>query len=139
MTAQPRKRLRKGRVLAVGGLAAIAAALWYFLRFGGFGVGGGDDGSEGKASRDAAVIADAAPAGATFDAAPAGPCRLVLNAEGLSLDGRIVRIDDAAATCKARGRAELVVAGDAPVGKVEQTKAALSAAGVAVDEIHKEP
>ena len=101
---------------SAGTLALIAgggALAWLLLHGGGFGLGGGSS-----------EASDAPP--------PAGPCHLRLDSRALTLDGREVTSDDAIASCRASGRAELLITGDAIAGVADQLVAALKRAGVAV-------
>lgn len=74
----------------------------------------------------------------TFSTSPAagapprtdGPCSLMLDASGITADGAAVSVPAAVARCKPIGRAELVVAGNAPASALAQLTAALHGAGV---------
>lgn len=61
---------------------------------------------------------------------PAAPCAVRLDAAGLTVDGTHADASTAVARCKVNGRADLVVASDAPAGALAQLTAALQAAGV---------
>jgi hypothetical protein len=98
-----------------GTLALIAgggALAWLLLHGGGRGLGGGGTPSE--------------------PTPPPGPCRLRLDSRALQLDGHDVATDDAIASCRASGRAEVLVTGDAIAGVADQLVAALKSAGVDV-------
>ena len=105
-----REHSNAGTLALIAGGGALA---WFLLHGGGFGLGGG-----GGAPADAP--------------SPAEPCRLRLDSRTLTLDGRQVTSDDAIASCRASGRAELLVTGDAIAGVADQLLAALKRAGVAV-------
>lgn len=123
----PKRRLRKGRVIAGGGLIGLLVAALLFLRCGqDFGLGGG----AGDAP-ETPVRADAAPPPA--DAAPER-CRLRLDADGLTLAGAVITVDDAVEACRAAGAAELVVTGDASFGLRERLRQALRAAAIELYE-----
>ena len=123
----PKRRLRKGRVIAGAGLIGLIAAALMFLRCGqDFGLGGGD----GEAP-ETPVVADAAPPPA--DAAPAR-CLLRLDADGLTLEGAPLTVEGAVEACRAAGAAELVVTGDASFGLRERLRQALRAAALELYE-----
>ena len=105
-----REHTRAGTIALIAGGGALA---WLLLHGRGFGLGGG--GSE-----------------ASETPPPAGPCHLRLDSRALTLDGREVASDDAIASCRASGRAELLITGDAIAGVADQLVAALKRAGVAV-------
>jgi len=136
MTARD-KPARKSRLLPLTVLLAAALALLYFLRFGDFGIGVGTllDEEQSAQQIDAAVAVDAM----VEEVAAAPPCRILLNAEGLSADGVAQTLEEVVSTCKEAGTAELVVAGDSTVGQLRETKAALQASGIEVREVHKQP
>ena len=109
--------------LALG--AGSGLALWFLLR---------DDPRKPRPT-------PAAPAGATSratapsaKAAPvvAAPCQLRLTAAGLTADGRSMDIPSAVARCKATGRAEVSIAGDAPGSVYAQLATVLAEVGVIV-------
>jgi hypothetical protein len=106
-----REHSNAGTLALVAGGGALA---WLFLHGGGFGLGGR---GKGKPS-------DAPP--------PAGPCHLRLDSRALTLDGREVSNDDAIATCRASGHAEVLITGDAIAGVADQLLAALKRADVAI-------
>lgn len=58
------------------------------------------------------------------------PCALKLDAAGLTVDGTRADVPGAVTRCKASGRADLVVASDAPAGALAQLTGALQGAGV---------
>lgn len=60
----------------------------------------------------------------------AAPCALKLDAAGLTVDGGRADVPGAVTRCKATGRADLVVASDAPAGALAQLTGALQGAGV---------
>jgi hypothetical protein len=123
MSAAERRRLRKGRLIAAGGVVGLLVAALLFLRCGqDFGLGGGD----GEAP-ETPVVADAAPPPA--DAAPAR-CLLRLDADGLTLEGAAVTVEGAVEACRAAGAAELVVTGDASFGLRERLRQALREAAI---------
>jgi hypothetical protein len=105
-----REHSHAGTIALVAGGGALA---WLLLHGGGFGLGGG-----GSDETDAPV--------------PAGPCHLRLDSRALTLEGREVTNDDAIATCRASGHAEVLITGDAIAGVADQLVAALKRAGVAV-------
>src|SRR5690606_17225519 len=63
------------------------------------------------------------------------PCRLRLSRGGLLVDGVPGTVAEAVAACRARGRAEVLVTGDALEGERDALFAALRAAEVAVAEV----
>lgn len=137
MTARD-KPTRKSRLLPLTVLLAAALALLYFLRFGDFGIGVGVnkllDQEQTAPQIDASNRIDAT----VEDVAALPPCRILINAEGLSADGVTQTLDEVVSACTEAGVAELVVAGDATVGQLDETKAALKAAAIEVREVHKQ-
>jgi hypothetical protein len=103
-----REHSHAGTIALVAGGGALA---WLLLHGGGLGLGG-------RSSEDAPP--------------PEGPCHLRLDSRALTLDGREVTNDDALASCRASGRAELLITGDAIAGVADQLVAALKRVGVAV-------
>jgi len=86
----------------------------------------------------AAVTADAAAtatrsAGSAKTTAPA-PCSLRLDAKGLTSDGIAIDIRTAVTRCQAAGRADLVVADDAPGSAYAALAAAFGAAGILISK-----
>jgi hypothetical protein len=86
--------------------------------------------SPSTSSTKTAASSDASPSGAP--PRTAGPCSLLLTANGLTVDGDAADIPTAVARCKAFGSAQLVVAGDAPAGAYADLAKALHDGGVAV-------
>jgi hypothetical protein len=108
-----RSRRRKAAWLTVIA-GAVALALMY-LRCGmglGFGTGSG--------TGTGVAVTDAGPS----------RCKVRLDAAGISLDGKPATKKEALAACKAAGRADVVVTGDARQGDWDELRAALDEAGV---------
>lgn len=109
--------------LALG--AGSGLALWYLFR----------DDPKRPSGTPARSVGTTSGAGATGPAAQAtapAPCRLQLTAAGLTSDGQPTDIPSAVARCKAAGRADVSVSGDAPGAVYAQLAAGLVEAGVAV-------
>lgn len=98
--------------LALG--AGTGLGLWYLLR---------DDALPASAPPEAATSASAAP-----------PCALRLDAKGLTADGAVIDVPTAIATCKAAGKADLVLADDAPSAAYADLSAAFGAAGILIQQ-----
>jgi hypothetical protein len=99
--------------LALG--AGAGLGLWYLLRE-------HDEKEEtGPAAGDPAQGAQATP-----------PCALRLDAKGLTLDGAPIDIPTAVSKCQAAGRADLVLADDAPSAIAADLGAAFNAAGILI-------
>jgi hypothetical protein len=116
-------RRRMKRKLAGGAsLAALAALAATYLTCGrDFGLAGGGyrlDEGDGDA-----------PGSARVDTPPAR-CALRVTATGIVVNGAPAKRDDAVATCKAAGGADVVVTGAAREGDWKDLRAALEAAGV---------
>ena len=91
-----------GTIALVAGAGVLA---WFFLR------GGGGRGTP---------------------AVPAEPCRLRLDSQRLTVDGRDSTTDDAITACRASGHADVLITGDAIAGAADQLLASLKGAGIAV-------
>jgi hypothetical protein len=111
-----RRRVRRRLTLWAFLLAAAAAAAGYLRCGHGFGLGGGG-GGETIGSNDQPAT---------------GPRRCVLriSATGITVDGNDMPREQAVATCKDAGSAELIQVGDAPEGKLTELRHALEAAKV---------
>ncbi len=83
------------------------------------------------ASPLAASTALPAPA-ASSTTPPSPPCALRLDAQGLTADGAPIGIPAAVARCQAAGRADLVIADDAPSAASAELSVALGAAGILI-------
>jgi len=94
--------------------AGAGVGLWYLLR---------DD----ETSED----------GAATETAPAPqlpPCSLRLDASGLTSDGAAIDVPAAVAKCQAAGRADLVLADDAPSTVAAELSAAFGTAGILINQ-----
>jgi hypothetical protein len=123
-----RKRVRRKLGLWSVLLAIVAAAAMYLRCGAGFGLGGGGKGpGEGGESTQT-------------QRAATGPvrCALRLSGTGITVDGKPMSRDDAAAACKAIGGADLIVTGDAREGDRPALLRALGAAGI-TDIVVQEP
>jgi len=107
--------------LALG--AGAGLGLWYVLR----------DEKEAKAP---ATPTTSAPASTTPPTAtpPTAPCSLRLDAQGLTSDGATIDIAAAVAKCQAAGRADLVIADDAPSAASSDLATALGTAGILINQ-----
>ena len=94
--------------------------LWYLLRA---------DAEDEASSTDQAPAVPSSPPGPPASSAP-GVCSLRLDASGLTADGAAVDVAGAVARCQQAGRAELVLARDAPATIYMDLGTALSAAKV---------
>ena len=109
---------RRGRVVVLAAIAALAAALLFYVRCGsGWGLGGGAGVGAG--------------AGTTTPAR--ARCTLKVTAGGIVVDGKPATRDDAIATCKAAGGAIVTVAGNAREGDWTELQRTLEAAHVPFD------
>ncbi len=113
--------------LALG--AGTGLGLWYVLR-------ADQDEKQDKASPSApgssAATTSATPGTPTPPALP--PCSLRLDARGLTADGLAIDIPNAVTRCQAAGRADLVIADDAPSSISADLAAAFSAAGILINQ-----
>lgn len=100
--------------LALG--AGTGLGLWYLLR----------------AEKHNEQEATASEPGATASAGTT--CSLRLDAKGLTSDGAPIDVPGAVAKCNAAGRADLVIADDAPSSASADLTTALGAAGILVNE-----
>jgi len=110
------RRRVKRKVGLWGTLLAVIAAGAMYLRCGDFGLGGlGKGGGTGEAPHPAAA-----------------PARCVLRVarSGITIDGKPRSRDEAVATCKASGGADILVTGDAREGDWTELYTALVAAGI---------
>ncbi len=103
-------------VLALG--AGAGLGLWALLR---------DESAENPPPSALPPRAAPAPVVATFP-----PCALRLDAKGLTADGVAIDVPAAVARCRAAGRADLVLADDAPSAAYADLSAALAAAGILI-------
>jgi len=83
---------------------------------------------------DANSAADTAPAASSGPVTSALPCSLRLDAKGLTADGTAIDVPTAVTRCQAVGRADLVVADDAPSTVYADLAAAFAAAGIPIRE-----
>ena len=116
--ALDRRQRRRKLVVFLAVAAVIAAVILYGTCGGGFGLGKGT--GEGDGSGSAQAVIDAAP----------GRCKLVVAADGITVDGVKTTRDAAIGACKAG--AEVIVTGDAREGDWKQLEAALTAAKIEV-------
>lgn len=112
--------------LALG--AGSGLALWYLTR---------DDAPPKAGPSPTTPTPPTTPTAPSSTMAPAtaptpAPCQLRLMAAGLTADGQPIDVPGAVARCKAAGRAEVVITGDAPGAVYAQLAAALAEVGVAV-------
>ncbi len=103
-------------VLALG--AGAGLGLWALLR--------DDD------AKPSGAPASASPSTNSPAAVPPPPCSLRLDAKGLTADGAVIDVPTAVETCRAAGRADLVLADDAPSAAYADLAAALGAAGILI-------
>ncbi len=118
--ALDRRQRRRKVVLLLALAAAIAAAILYGTCGHGWGLGKGTGEGEGSG---------------TTTAVDAGPrrCKLVVAAEGITVDGAKTTRDEAVTACKQAGAgAEVIVTGDAREGDWKELEAALTAAKIEV-------
>ncbi len=115
-------RQRRRKLVGLLAVAAvIAAVILYGTCGGGFGLGKGT--GEGDGSGSARAVVDASPR----------RCRLVVSADGITVDGKKTTREEAVATCKTiSGAADVIVTGDAREGDWKQLEAALTAAKIEV-------
>ncbi len=106
--------------LALG--AGAGLGLHYLLR--------DDDAPKG----DAGPSAPTATAPTASSATAATPCALRLDAQGLTADGAPIDIPAAVAKCQAAGRADLVLADDAPSTVYADLAAAFHASGILISQ-----
>ncbi len=112
-----RKRTRKLLFISVWAAAIIAAVL--YMRCGtGWGTGG-------KGARNGP---------GTGAAETAGPkrCSVRVSAEGITVDGKLMKRDEAVAACKQTEGALITVTGDARQGDWDDLRTALEGAGVQI-------
>jgi len=112
-----RRRLRRKATLWTGFLGLVAAGAMYLRCGHGFGIGTGDGPGDGGGSAHTAT----------------GPVRCTVRVAkaGITIAGKTMTRDEAAAACKAGGGgAEIVVTGDAREGDWTELYAALVSAGV---------
>jgi len=83
---------------------------------------------------DAGPSAQTATAPTASSATAATPCALRLDAQGLTADGAPIDIPAAVAKCQAAGRADLVLADDAPSTVYADLAAAFHAAGILISQ-----
>ena len=134
------KKRGGGRMLLLAVVAGALVFLGTLLGECGLGTGLGPGlkgltpgaGTAASATPTASVTATATPT-ATASAAPSS-CRLRLDRDGLTLDGKPTGIADVIESCKRAGKAELVTTGDAVYGDHEKLRKALHEAGVFVLE-----
>jgi len=114
--------------LALG--AGAGFGLWYLLR---------DDDEKPAPASDARKEGTSTEAGSSASAASGttaqpAPCSLRLDAKGLTADGVAVDIPTAVTRCQAAGRADLVLADDAPSTVAGDLAAAFKAAGILINQ-----
>jgi hypothetical protein len=123
-----RRRIRRRLLVWTTLLAAVVVAAMYLTCGHGFGLGGAGPGSDegpGPGSVKALVAAKR--------------CALRVAAAGITVDGKPMPRDEAAAACKATGGADVVVTGDARQGDWKDLRAALETAGVTDIVVHQPP
>ncbi len=99
--------------------AVIAAVILYGTCGGGFGLGKGT----GEGSGTTQPVVDAGPR----------RCRLIVSADGITVDGAKTTREDAIKACKAAGGgADVIVTGDTREGDWKQLAAALTTAKIEV-------
>lgn len=115
-------RQRRRKLVGLLAVAAvIAAVILYGTCGGGFGLGKGT--GEGDGSGSARAVIDTGPR----------RCRLVVSADGITVDDKKTTRDAAITACKAAGGgADVIVTGDAREGDWKQLEAALTAAKIEV-------
>lgn len=113
-----RRRRSRRLVLIAVWAAAIIAAILYVRCGSGWGTGGKGPGK----------------GAGTGSAETTGPKRCVVrvSAEGISVDGKLVKRDEAVAACKQTEGALITVTGDARQGDWDELRAALEGAGVSI-------
>ena len=113
------QRPRKRRVVVLALIAALAAALLFYVRCGsGWGLGGG---------------AGVGAGGGTATPSPHARCALKVTAGGIVVDGKPASRDEAVAACKTAGGAVVTVAGNAREGDWTELQRALDEAHVPFD------
>jgi hypothetical protein len=120
MEPAPRKKTRKGKMIALGGLT-VAGLLALLFRCGDFGFGSGGFGWDGR---------DSGKSEKSQKSERAKPCELRLDAGGLRRDGKPIALSEAVDACRAAGRAHLIVTGDAKFGELEHAREAFKKANV---------
>ena len=163
METSEQRKPRRVRRTVLGVLALGAAFVGWMFRDCGLGLGSGGLGSGGlgdwgigpreQTARELLAPTNATDAGRTappqappqapsqtpIDApsappdAPAGPCQLVLDSKGLTVDGAPASIEDAVRACGATGKARLNATGGARAGTYDDLIRALEQAGIAVE------
>jgi len=112
--------------LALG--AGAGFGLWYLLR-------DDEDGKTTETPPTAPATAPSPASAAGSTGAPAAiptPCSLRLDAKGLTADGVTIDIPTAVTMCQAAGRADLVLADDAPSTAYADLAGAFSAVGILI-------
>ena len=120
-----------GRNLALFGGTALLC--WLLLRGKGWGwgLGAGGDVGLGRPGAGASATPTGANATPTSNESPA-PCRVMIRADRIDLDGAPADLPTVVARCRASGRAAVTATGDAIVGTIGDVVHALQAAGVVV-------
>jgi hypothetical protein len=113
-----RRRRTRRLVLICAWAAAIIAAILYMRCGSGWGTGG-------KGPGKGAGTGSAATTGAKR-------CVVRVTAEGISVDGTLMKRDEAVAACKQTEGALITVTGDARQGDWDELRAALERAGVQI-------
>jgi len=105
--------------LALG--AGTGLGLYYLLR-------------DGEKEGDASPATTSTPAASGVPTSAPSPCSLRLDAKGLTADGAAIDVPTAVTRCQAAGRADLVIADDAPSTVYADLAAAFAAAGIPIRE-----
>jgi hypothetical protein len=121
-----RRRIRRKLVLWTVVLALLAAAARYLTCGHGFGLG-----DLGK------ILGEGSGSGSVHTVVAPARCAVRVTTSGITVDGKPMQRDEAAAACKATSGAEVVVTGDAREGDWKDLKSALEAAGVKDIVVHQ--
>jgi hypothetical protein len=119
-----RRRRKKLTLILIWAIAIILAVL--YLRCGaGWGLGGKGEG-KGPGTGTTGSATSAQPTAGTKR------CVVRVSAEGIVVDGKKMKQDEAVAACKATEGALVTVTGDARQGDWDELRTALEAAGVKI-------
>ena len=123
-----RRRIRRRLLTWTVLLAAAVVAAMYLTCGHGFGLGGAGPGSgEGPGPGSVQALTGAKR------------CAIRVAAAGITVDGKPMLRDEAAAACKATAGADVVVTGDAREGDWNDLRGALTTAGVTDIVVHEPP
>lgn len=118
------RRQRRRRILVLGGIAGLLILAFLYLRCGaGWGFGGDGEG-EGKGTGTGTGTGQ----NLIQSDAQIGRCAMRVAAGGITVDGKVMKLEDAVKACG--NGADFVCVGDARQGDCDAAKAALEAAHV---------